>query len=169
LISIKEAQDQLQFSRFLDVIQFRAQRGVITNCFNKATESSKVTKKVKARREASSDLNTLNRHLERLNALTDEYKKNGDSQQAARIKAANTLLPVYRKELRKVLLEYLHWMHAIKKDSTFRKLMQTKWELKDTEGYNWLESTELAIDRRKSYSTDFSPYNRFPTVKTKPT
>ena len=33
----------------------------------------------------------FNRHLERLNALTDEYEQNGDSQQAARIKAENTV------------------------------------------------------------------------------
>ncbi|KAL9960921.1 hypothetical protein ACROYT_G034429 [Oculina patagonica] len=56
---------------------------------------------------------------------------------------------LYRKELRKVLLDYLQWMHAMKKDSTFRKVMETKYELKDTEGYDWLESTELAIDKRK--------------------
>ena len=58
LIPIKEAQDQLQFSRFLDVIQFRAQCAVITNSFNKAMERSK--KKARARRKASNNLNTLN-------------------------------------------------------------------------------------------------------------
>ena len=36
----------------------------------------------------------------------------------------------------------------MKKDSTFRKMMQTQRELKDTEGYDWLQSTELAIDMR---------------------
>ena len=87
--------------------------------------------------------------MERLDALADEYEQNGDSQQAASIKAENTLLPVYRKELRKVLFEYLQWMHAMKKDSTFRKVMQTQQELKDTECHDWLESTELAIDRRR--------------------
>ena len=38
-------------------------------------------------------------------------------------------------------------MHFMKKDSTFRKVMETKNELKETEGYDWLESTELAIDK----------------------
>ena len=33
----------------------------------------------------------------------------------ARGKAENALVPVYRNELRKVLLEYLPWMRAIKK------------------------------------------------------
>jgi len=54
-----------------------------------------------------------------------EYEQNGDSSEVARIKADNALLTVYRKELRKVFLEYLQWMHAMKKDSTFQKVMQT--------------------------------------------
>ena len=60
----------------------------------------------------------------------------------------NTPLPVYRKELRKVLLENLQWMRAMKKDPTFKKVMETQ-ELKDLEGFDWLASTELAIDKRK--------------------
>ena len=59
------------------------------------------------------------------------------------------MLPVYRKELRKVLLEYLQWIHAMKKDPTFHKVIQTQKDLKDTEEYDWLESTELAIDECK--------------------
>ena len=59
------------------------------------------------------------------------------------------MLPVYREELRKVLLEYMQWIHALKKDSTFRKVMETQKDVKDTEEYDWLESTELAIDKRK--------------------
>ena len=35
----------------------------------------------------------------------------------------------------------------MKKDPTFRKVMETRQDLKDTEGYDWLESTELAIDK----------------------
>ena len=65
------------------------------------------------------------------------------------VKAVNALLPVYRKELRKVLLAYLQWMSAMKKDSTFRKVMETQKDLKDTDGFDRLESTELAIDKRK--------------------
>ena len=66
-----------------------------------------------------------------------------------RIKVENALLPVYRKELRKVLLEYIQWMCAMKKDPTFRKVMETQKELKDSETLDWLESTELAIEKRK--------------------
>jgi len=76
-----------------------------------------------------------------LNASINQYEENGDSENVACIKSENALLPVYRIELRKVLLEYLQWMRAIKKDPTFRKLMETQEELKDSE--------ELAIDKRK--------------------
>ena len=87
--------------------------------------------------------------MTQLNALISEYEGNGDSENVAHVKAENALLPVYRKELRKALLENLQWMRAMKKDPTFKKVMETQKELKDTEGFDWLESTELAIDKRK--------------------
>ena len=37
----------------------------------------------------------------------------------ARIKTENPLLPLNRKELRKVLLQYLQWVRAMRKDPTF--------------------------------------------------
>ena len=43
------------------------------------------------------------RHETQLNALINDYEGNGDSENVARVKAENALLPVYRKELRKVL------------------------------------------------------------------
>ena len=84
---------------------------------------------------------TDQRHEAQLNALINENVE--------LVKAENVLVPVYRKELRKVLLEYLQWMRAIKEDSTFRKVIETKREFKNTEGFDWLESRELAIDKRK--------------------
>ena len=40
-------------------------------------------------------------------------------------------------------------MHAMKKDSTFKKVMETPKKLKDSEGFDWPESTVLANDKRK--------------------
>ena len=40
-----------------------------------------------------------------LNALVDEYKRNGDSENVAYLKAQNALLSLHRQELRKVPLE----------------------------------------------------------------
>ena len=89
------------------------------------------------------------RHETQLNALINEYEGDGDSENVARVKAENALLPVYRKELRKVPLENLQWMRAMKKYPSFKKVIETQKELKDTEEFEWLESTELAIDKRK--------------------
>ena len=66
------------------------------------------------------------RHETQLNALINDYEGNGDSENVARVKAENALLPVYRKELRKVLLENLQWMCAMKKDPTFKKVIETQ-------------------------------------------
>ena len=38
----------------------------------------------------------------------------------------------------------------MKKDPTFKKVMETQKEIEDTERFDWLESTELAIDERKN-------------------
>ena len=89
------------------------------------------------------------RHETQLKTLINEYEGNGDSENVARVKAENALLPVYRKEPRKVLSENLQWMRTMKKDPTFKKVMETQRDLKDSEGFDWLESTELAIDKRK--------------------
>ena len=40
-------------------------------------------------------------------------------------------------------------MRAIKKDPAFKKVMKAQKELKDSEGFDWLESTELNIDKEK--------------------
>ena len=71
-------------------------------------------------------------HQTQLNALINQYEEDGDSENVARVKAENALLPVYRKELRKVLLEYLQRMRTMSKGPTFRKLIETQKELKDT-------------------------------------
>ena len=37
----------------------------------------------------------------------------------------------------------------MEKDPTFKNVMETQKECKDSEGYDWLEWTELAIDKRE--------------------
>ena len=63
------------------------------------------------------------RHETQLNPLINEYEGNGDSENVAR---ENTPLPVYRKELRKVLLENLQCMRAMKKDPPSKKVVETQ-------------------------------------------
>ena len=110
----------------------------MTTFFNGVMEISKIEKTVKAlnlaktaesSQEVREHLNPWScildeaqeRHEVQLNVLVDEYERKGDSETVAHLKAQNALLPVYRKELRKVLLEYLQWMRAMKKDYTFQK------------------------------------------------
>ena len=42
-------------------------------------------------------------------------------------------------------------MRAMKNDYTFQKVMETHKDLKDTDGFDWSESTELDIDKRKFF------------------
>ena len=102
------------------------------------------------------------RHEVPHDALVDEYKRNGDSENVAHLKAQNALLPLYRKELRKV-----QWMRAMKKDYTFQKVMETQKDLKDTDGFVWLESTELATDSGNSCLIKCLWSNPFHKMKTK--
>ena len=48
--------------------------------------------------------------------------------------------------------------------------METQKDLKDTDGFDWLESTELAIDKRKFLlKIDCLWSNPFHKMKTRPT
>ena len=99
------------------------------------TDSSQSSHETDSSREVTEHLNPWSRILDeaqerhevQLNALVDEYKRNGDSENVAHLKAQNALLPLYRKKkLRKVLLECLQWMRAMKKDYTLQEVMETQ-------------------------------------------
>ena len=71
------------------------------------------------------------RHEVQLDALVDEYKRNGDSENVAHLKAQNTLLPLYRKEL-KELLEYIVYsdderLHLPKSDGNPKRSQRYRW------------------------------------------
>ena len=108
------------------------------------SQSSQETDSSQSSQEVTEHLNPWSRILDeaqerrevQLNALVDEYKKNGDSEKVAYFKAQNALVPLYKKELRKVLLEYLKWLRAMKKVYTFQKVMKTQKDLKDMDGFN---------------------------------
>ena len=88
------------------------QRG---NGYYEESEDSQSSQETNSSQEVIKHLNPWSRILDeaqerhevQLDALVDEYKRNGDSENVAHLKAQNVLLPLYRKELRKVLLEYL--------------------------------------------------------------
>ena len=77
------------------------------------TDSSQSSQETASPQEVTEHLNPWShilheaqeRHEILLNALVDEYKRNGDSENVAYLKAQNALLSLHRKELRKVPLE----------------------------------------------------------------
>ena len=91
----------------------------------------------------------VERHLQEHEVLMQKYKQNGDSDEVAEIKTNNALVPVYRKELREVLFEQLEWIHLLRRDPTYKKIMETKKNLMDMENYDWEEATQSAIHKRK--------------------
>ena len=43
----------------------------------------------------------------------------------------------------------MKWMHQMKKDPDYKKVVDTRKSLIDMEGYSWEEATESAIHQRK--------------------
>ena len=72
------------------------------------TDSSQSSQETDSSQEVREHLNPWSRILDeaqerhevQLDALVDEYKRNGDSENVAHLKVQNALLPLYRKELR---------------------------------------------------------------------
>lgn len=63
--------------------------------------------------------------------MMNKQEENRDSENVAFVKAERVLLPVYGMSS-----EYMPWMRVVKNDSTFRKVMETQKDLKDTEGFD---------------------------------
>ena len=98
-------------------------------------------------------------HKEETEDLCEQLMAKGQSDKMASVKAFNKMLPVFRKELRKKLLKRLQWMHNAKKDSIFKKIMNTKRDLMDSNAdYAWKEAVQVAIEQRKFLLNDlFQP------------
>ena len=91
----------------------------------------------------------INRHHDEWQALVLQFEGNGDNNNLASVKATNALIPKYRKELREVLFEQLQWIHNLKRDRMYQKVMETKQHLIDTENFDWNEAIQTAIHKRK--------------------
>lgn len=89
------------------------------------------------------------RHEEERKAMIEKLVSEGEAELTANQIACEKLIPVLKKELRKILSEKLEWMHAIKKDYYFKKILNTRRELLDSGDYDWNEATKLAIRQRK--------------------
>ena len=91
------------------------------------------------------------------NQMVQKLVFDGETEEDAKLKADEKMLPILRKELRNILTEKLEWMHAMKRDLYFQKIMKTRKELLDTGDYEWLEATKLAIHQGKFLLDDLIP------------
>jgi len=94
-------------------------------------------------------IKAVEKHAEEMGELVQKYLRGGDSDEVAEAKAINDMLPSLRKELREVLFDHLKWMHYLKRDPTYKKIMTTRKNLMDMNDYGWEEAVESAISQRK--------------------
>ena len=87
-----------------------------------------------------------------LNALIKKYEKNRGSWHTLK-PWMHALLSVNRKVLRKILLEVFAMDGCY--EQRFYSPKETQKDLKDTEGFDWWESTELANKPQKNWTCLF--------------
>lgn len=97
----------------------------------------------------------IERHEEEKEIMVKHLVSNGEIN--ANRTVYEKMLPVLRKELRKILTEKLEWLHSIKKDYYFKKILKTRRELLDSGDYDLNEATKLAIHQRKFLLDDLIP------------
>jgi len=81
---------------------------------------------------------------------------NGVSEAQAVEIANENIVPAVRKELQKLLVGRLKWMHLMRRDLNFKKIMNTRKELSENGDYDWLEATKLAVSQRKYLLDDLT-------------
>ena len=108
----------------------------------------------------------MKRHDEEYKELLEKHLENGDSEEVAEIKAENALVPTYRKEFREVLFEELKWIHNLKKEPIYKKIVETKDNFVHNDDYDWEEAMESAINKRKYLLKGFFANTALPKKET---
>ena len=95
---------------------------------------------------------TEKRHETQLNAFINEYEVEQRFRECGPRENRERSSSCLQKTAKKSTLREstMKWKSAMKKVPTFKKVMETQKEVKDSEEFDRLESTELAIDKRKS-------------------
>ena len=121
------------------------------------TENDEVDPWDKLREAAISDLNS---------AWEEEVQENlrqGLQKDDAEIQASHRLLPVYRKKLRHLYLQYVRWYHDLKTDSVHKKVMKTLRCFMEDDEMDYTEAVEAAISKRKYLLNSLFDLEHFPT------
>ena len=74
-----------------------------------------------------------------------ENLRQGLQEDDAEIQASNRLLPVYRKKLRHLYLQYLRWYHDLKTDPVHKKVMKTLRSFMEDDEMDYTETVEATI------------------------
>ena len=120
------------------------------------TENEEVDPWDKLREEVISDLNSA------WEGQVQENLHQGLPKDDAQVQAANHLLPVYRKKLRHLYLQYVRWYHDLKTDPVHKKVMQTIRSFKDDDDMDYTEAVEAAISKRKYLLNSLFDLEHFP-------
>ena len=94
--------------------------------------------------------------------IKEDLMHTGLDTETATDKATSKILPKIQKDLEDIYVERLMWMNEMKRDPVHRKIMQTKREFIDNDGFDQQEALEAAIDKRKFLiSRHLKDYNIF--------
>ena len=118
------------------------------------TENDEVGPRDKLREEATNDLNL---------AWKEEVQENlsqGLQKDDAEIQACHRLLPVYRKKLRHLYLQYLQYL---KTDPVHKKVLKTLRSSMEDDDTDYTEAVEAAIGKRKYLLNSLFDLEHFPT------
>ena len=72
-------------------------------------------------------------------------------------------LPVYRKKLRHLYLQYLRWFHDLKTEPVHKKVMKTLRCFIEDDEMDYTEAVEAAISKRKYLLNSLFDLEHFPT------
>ena len=89
------------------------------------------------------------RHSQEYEELVQNFIKQDIDEDCAKVKAFKTILPKLQKELRTVYLERLLWIRELRRDRIHKKVMQTRDEFIDNDGFDAEEALEAAVNKRK--------------------
>ena len=124
------------------------------------TENDEVDPWDKPREEAINDLNSAWEEEEQ------ENLRRGLQKDDAEIQASHRLLPVYRKKLRHLYLQYVRWYHDLKTDPVHKKVMKTLRSFMEDDEMDYTEAVEAAISKRKYLLNSLFDLEHSPTIRT---
>ena len=92
-----------------------------------------------------------------------ENLRQGLQKDDAEIQVSHRLLPVYRKKLGHLYLQYVRWYHDLKTDPVHKKVMKTIRSFMEDDEMDYTEAVEAAISKRKYLLNSLFDLEHFPT------